>query len=644
MKSKTSCFSKTIFRKNITHFWPIWSLLLLFYIFMLPFMEFTNYLEAKGGYDTVKTLAQQMEESVLIPELMQVIISPGLLFVFSLITAGAVFSYLYTSRSANTMHAFPVTRTSLFITNYISGLLFLWVPLIVGGLLGILVAAGCGYSYLDILFKGLVIAMGVGFFFYSFNVLVSMFIGQLIALPVFSFIVNFLFVGCKFMLISLFASFAYGMTGDFTASRFDALSPLYYITGAIKVKIDYSSGWEHSICTGMTGGTTVAAYAVAAVVLTILAFVLYQKRHLETAGSLIAFSWVTPVFRWGVGACFASLGALLSSSIVAYYTSSTTKFMAILITSIIVGPIFFFAAEMMLQKSFRVFVKKRVKECGFFVLAMVVVLIFLKMDVFGIERKVPKLQNVKEVYISAGDCVGGDSEEDIAQIIALHETILSHKSEYQNLRWYEDIACGITLKYFMNDGSVLSRSYVVPANEEQLSDETSAASMVKAYSTDPERYKKIVLGVYYKDNKYLSGNIDIPKTFGKDEEDYPVTSSENRDFSAEEAEKLYQAFAKDVEAGNFAEQWATNYSEDYQKNIYWSSINLDYTNEKGYKDFSSKFYNYRYSYVQEIGNAYIKFNPRCENMISALIDMGVINSVDELLTEWEVNHTEVSDE
>ncbi len=53
MKSKTSCFSKTIFRKNITHFWPIWCLFLLFYLFIMPFSEFIGYLGEKAGYDTV---------------------------------------------------------------------------------------------------------------------------------------------------------------------------------------------------------------------------------------------------------------------------------------------------------------------------------------------------------------------------------------------------------------------------------------------------------------------------------------------------------------------------------------------------------------------------------------------------------------
>lgn len=100
MKSKTSCFSKTIFRKNITHFWPIWCLFLLFYLFIMPFSEFIGYLGEKAGYDTGKTLAEKMAESILIPETVQIVFNPVILLIFSLIAAGAVFSYLYTSRAS----------------------------------------------------------------------------------------------------------------------------------------------------------------------------------------------------------------------------------------------------------------------------------------------------------------------------------------------------------------------------------------------------------------------------------------------------------------------------------------------------------------------------------------------------------------
>lgn len=36
MKSKTSCFNKTIFKKNMTHFWPLWALYSCYLIVSLP--------------------------------------------------------------------------------------------------------------------------------------------------------------------------------------------------------------------------------------------------------------------------------------------------------------------------------------------------------------------------------------------------------------------------------------------------------------------------------------------------------------------------------------------------------------------------------------------------------------------------------
>ena len=33
MKSKTSCFNKTIFRKNMTRFWPVWAVYLAYLFF-----------------------------------------------------------------------------------------------------------------------------------------------------------------------------------------------------------------------------------------------------------------------------------------------------------------------------------------------------------------------------------------------------------------------------------------------------------------------------------------------------------------------------------------------------------------------------------------------------------------------------------
>ena len=41
MQSKTSCFNKTLFRKHVTRFWPIWGAYLAFWLLLMP-VEFLS--------------------------------------------------------------------------------------------------------------------------------------------------------------------------------------------------------------------------------------------------------------------------------------------------------------------------------------------------------------------------------------------------------------------------------------------------------------------------------------------------------------------------------------------------------------------------------------------------------------------------
>ena len=44
------------------------------------------------------------------------------------------------------------------------------------------------------------------------------------------------------------------------------------------------------------------------------------------------------------------------------------------------------------------------------------------------------------------------------------------------------------------------------------------------------------------------------------------------------------------------------------------------------------------------GNAYIQFNTECENIIQALIDMEMIKSPDELITQWDMEQAPLPEE
>lgn len=95
-----------------------------------------------------------------------------------------------------------------------------------------------------------------------------------------------------------------------------------------------------------------------------------------------------------------------------------------------------------------------------------------------------------------------------------------------------------------------------------------------------------------------------------------------------------------MEAGNFKDQWYDGDVEAYTKSVYDNSINLTYSNSKGYLTYRDRFYNDRhYTYVSDSGDVYIQFNTKCENIIKALIDMGMIQSADELVTQWDMENT-----
>ena len=82
MKSKTSYFNKTIFKKNITHYWPIWGIILFWNLFLLPFMLYDNSLQYR--YFTNMTQAQMDQQRLSdVTSLLQIYITPGLLFIFS---------------------------------------------------------------------------------------------------------------------------------------------------------------------------------------------------------------------------------------------------------------------------------------------------------------------------------------------------------------------------------------------------------------------------------------------------------------------------------------------------------------------------------------------------------------------------------
>ena len=127
MRSGTSCFNGTLYRKTMARFWPLWALYGLFWMFAIPLNlmnRYSNYLRWTGGTGTPQDLLLDLAQSI--PEYL----APGvwLAALMGLLCAMACFGYLYNNRSACMMHALPMRRETLFVTQYLAGLSFLLLP------------------------------------------------------------------------------------------------------------------------------------------------------------------------------------------------------------------------------------------------------------------------------------------------------------------------------------------------------------------------------------------------------------------------------------------------------------------------------------------------------------------------------------
>ena len=140
MQSKTSFFNGTLFRKNLTRFWPLWGLA-SFLAALFPLALLVKVLR-DGTY-----LALPGDPAA--PELTRIYYSvvgdagPVLFLIYGALCALAVWSYLYSPRSVGLLHTLPIRREGLFLTSFLSGLAMVLLPCAAAGALSVLTSSRC---------------------------------------------------------------------------------------------------------------------------------------------------------------------------------------------------------------------------------------------------------------------------------------------------------------------------------------------------------------------------------------------------------------------------------------------------------------------------------------------------------------------
>ena len=300
MRSATSCFNPTLYRKTMFRFWPLWALYALVWLFLIPLSLLSRYLDM-ARWDSVGNARDWLENIAYdLPNYL----SSGVMIscVFGVLCAMAVFGYLYSSRSACMMHALPMRREGLFITQYLAGLSFALLPHLAVALLTLIVEMALLPSeawgrVLPSLGIWLVVQSATFLFFFSFAVFCAMFTGHILALPAFYGILNALVMVVWSLFNELMSLFFYGYVYRSMPGLVLLCTPVAKLMEACGWSMGQVTVGDAAMTTGdwyLNSPATVAAYAAAGLVFALLALMVYRYRHVESAGDVVSVALGAP--------------------------------------------------------------------------------------------------------------------------------------------------------------------------------------------------------------------------------------------------------------------------------------------------------------------------------------------------------------
>lgn len=574
MQFKTSCCNKTLLKKDLTRFAPLWGLYTLG-LLMLLFLTWDDKSIPFNNIYAFRTLFPN------------VALYNG---VYALAVAAMLFGDLYNTRMCYGTHALPMTRGCWFGTHILSGLLFSLIPTVV------LAAASIPLLNSVDLEQGwqlgfyLFVDMNLQYLtFFGIAVFAAMCAGNRFGQTA---IYGMLMVGSILLYLpadALLAPLLFGVT--LNSDPYAMLSPFYSLMSSDLIVIDDRSEmladgtlWCHGSFTLGYGWPTVFLLAGLGLVFLVLAYLLYRRRNLESAGDFLAVPRLRPV----IGGCLAVMGASAALAVLelfGYYGSyDLTEQLGFAFVGLTVG---WFAGQMFLERSTRVFGPK--KWAGLLVMLILAAgaMGLTKLDPMGIDDWVPEVSEIKRARINGSFDV--DTPEELAQVIQVHELALKEHLTEEDVEPYlaTDDAnlpkfARIQIVYTKSNGMGAIREYYVPSDSQAgdlLRSLTSKLSFVfgRDEITSPQ---KLMACVGKPDNISVSG-YKLPEEL----------------LTEETVRSLFEAVIADCEEGTLSPISALHPTKVYQTedgdNLYLDYLWVDAalpTEEGIYRSYNIRFF------------------------------------------------------
>lgn len=515
MKLRASFFNPAAFRKNLTRFAPCWGLYSLFWLISV-------FLTAVDS--TANVFVQNMVDYI-----------PAVIAVngfYAFLVAQLLFGDLYNSRLCSGLHCLPLRRECWFVTNLVSGLVFVLIPMGLTSLVMAIFAWGSTITGAALVAPMFLLAAVLSFLcFFGLGVLASFCVGNRFASLVVYGLMNF---GAQLVygILELFyVPDYYGVVLQF--DPFLKFCPLMQLVEVeyLSASVKYASGVIVSGTVLMQSGWNwLCIYAGVGAGALVVALLLYRHRHLEKAGDFIAVRGLESVFLLVYTLCVTLLFGL-------FWQISEMKFFVYL--GVAVG---YFTGRMFLKRTTRVFQWKAIASCFVGMLMLAASFGLNRMDPFGIERRIPDEEDIQCVYVTEypavwlsrnRENVELEDEQDIAAVRQLHKLALEDRVSWDGFGMEQQTS--FSIGYKLKNGAYLVREYNCYVDSE-------AGDILRSFFSSTEQVLGLSREQTQKGSLYFSREIYIYGT--------SVT------LSAQQLNELVSAIAADCAEGNMVDNAA----------------------------------------------------------------------------------------
>ena len=581
MQSKTSCFNGTLFRKNLTRFWPLWGLA-SFIGALFPLAVLLDMVHRGRTAFTAAQFTQMYYEVVSAV--------PVIDLVYAALCAMAVWSYLYNARSVGLMHTLPIRREGLFLTNFLSGFSMTLIPYAVTGTLCVIVSL-CGGAF-DA--KGLAVTvlavLGESFFYFSSATFVAFITGNVFAMPPLYALLHFLAVLLDWLISSFAQGFIFGFSTHYTGVA-EWLSPTVYLVSRVHPDGQYAevqrtladgTSYTDSVLTAvdLENFWLVGVYALAGLALALLALLLYRSRRSETAGDVVAVGWLRPVFRYGVAGLCALLGGQLLYSLFWYGFQQGNYYdtLPMVVCLLAAGTIGYYGASMLLAKSLKVF-RGSWKGLAVVLAGCALVCCVLHFDLLGVADRVPEAGQLQTLEVRTADnsyTLTPEQDGDLVeQVRTLHQAVVADEAyiremeslQYSTLSEDEDpdtTFTGLSLTYVLKSGARVDRWYHLPITRDRLAQPGTYDHLLDQFvNSDTVKARRLHLN----DSRWTPDGGSL----------YVEARNEGYDLGSREAASILEAVGRDLDAGHWGEyDWFdVDNNGDYALSLDLSFAELD---------------------------------------------------------------------